>query len=69
MSRRYSAAIVISKAASTRWSARIISPRRRWWLLIAMAGRIDIDLIEEPLGIGKDGKTVFCEISGPPPRR
>ncbi len=31
----------------------------------ALAGTIDIDLTTEPLGIGSDGKSVFCATFGP----
>jgi len=35
----------------------------------ALAGRIDIDFHNEPLGTGTDGKPVFLGRSGRPPRK
>jgi len=35
----------------------------------ALAGRMDLDLTTEPLGIGTDGKPVFLRESGPRRRR
>ena len=51
-------AIETSRAASTRWHGRAILASPPLVVAFALAGRVDIDLTTEPLGIGDNGREI-----------
>ena len=58
---RCSPATATSRAASTLKCGRTTSRRRRSSSRTRSPGNIDIDLYNEPLGLGKDGKPVYLK--------
>ena len=67
--RRCSPATATSRAASTRTCGRTTSPRRRWSSPMRSPARCTIDLTNEPLGTGSDGKPVYLKDIWPTQRR
>ena len=58
-SARCSRATATSRAGSSRTCATTTSPRRPLCVAYALAGRMDIDLLDDPLGEGSDGEPVY----------
>ena len=58
-SRRFFPEIGTSRAGSTRRCGRPSWPRRRWWWPMRLAGTVDIDLNNEPIGDDPNGEPVF----------